>query len=199
MFEFINKAWNKMKIVFNNAMIVSFLVIVAFIVTNPVLTFFDDKYGLNTITWFLCSHLFKIMPFIYDEYKKFTTNCPKLTVSEKLWMSFKKALVRVGTIDVFLFILAFIPIINDIVGLVSYIPIIGQPMLFVASYLFIIINQYLNPFYYLQEEFVTWVLNTILGLHLGDKCANPYFFLSSIGLTSSGFIYFANETMDLFD
>tara|TARA_B110000908_G_scaffold71121_1_gene85803 strand:- start:2816 stop:3427 length:612 start_codon:yes stop_codon:yes gene_type:complete len=202
MFNKVNKWWDKkwksLKYEFNSALFVSFMVIIAYIVSNPVLTYIDDEYGLNMYMWFMMSHFFKLMPFIYDEYKRYNKNTCKLSVLSKLYFSFKKAIIQVGITDVILLASSYIPIVGNIVGILGMIPMIGDPLLFIGAYLFQIINEHLNPFYYLQVKFMTWIADNFLGTKFGDKCANPYFIMSLGAMFASMGVYTYNEVSGIF-
>ena len=149
--------------------------------------------------WFMLSHLFKLMPFVYDEYKRFNKNKCKLSVFSKLYFSFKKAIIQVGITDTVLMVCSFLPIISNVISIMGMIPIIGDPLLFVGAYLFQVLNEHLNPFYYLQQKLVFWITNKIFGTKLGNKCANPYMLLTLGGFFASMGVYTYNEVTGLFD
>ena len=193
-----NKKWASLKYEFNSALMVSLMVVIAFVATNPVLNILDEKYGLNMYMWFLLSHLFKLMPFVYDEYKRFSKNCKNLSVFSKLYFSFKNAMIQVGITDVVLLVCSYVPIVSNVIGILGMVPIIGEPMLFIGAYLFQVINEHLNPFYYLQKELAEWIINKIFGTKLGEKCANPYLILSIGALGASLGVYTFNEVTGMF-
>tara|TARA_B110000879_G_scaffold146499_1_gene190065 strand:- start:3585 stop:4193 length:609 start_codon:yes stop_codon:yes gene_type:complete len=202
MFKTIDNWWNKkmtsLKYELNSALIVSFMVIIAYVVTNPILNMLDEEYGLNMYIWFLLSHMFKLMPFILDEYKRYSKNCTNLSVFSKLYFSFKNAMIQVGITDIVVLVSSMIPIIGNIVGMLGMVPIIGDPLLFVGAYLFQVINEHLNPLYYLQKEFMEWIVNNIFNTKFGSKCANPYFILSLGAMGASMGAYTYNEVTGMF-
>lgn len=193
-----DKKWTSLKYEFNSALMVSLMVVIAFVVTNPVLNMIDEEYGLNMYVWFLLSHLFKLMPFVYDEYKRFSKNCGSLNVFSKLYFSFKNAMIQVGITDIVLLVSSYVPIVGNVVGILGMVPVIGEPMLFIGAYLFQVINKHLNPFYYLQKELTEWFVNKILGIKFGGKCTNPYLLVALGAMGASMGVYTFNETTSLF-
>tara|TARA_B110000977_G_scaffold195723_1_gene274693 strand:+ start:412 stop:1029 length:618 start_codon:yes stop_codon:yes gene_type:complete len=196
--DFFKKKWKNLKYEFISGLYVSLFVVMAYLATNPVLTILDDKYGLNNYVWFGLSHIFKVMPFVYDQYKRYGDKCnkKKYTVLQKIYYSVKSSLFTVAMIEIGLFILGYVPVIGNIISMFGYIPLIGEPALFIAGYLFIIINKHLNPFYYLQEQLFFYLFNKLLGIKFGD-CEEPYLVLAGGGLVGSGLLYIVNEVMEL--
>lgn len=197
--DFFKKKWNSLKYEFNSALYVSLFVLISYLVTNPVLNILDDKYGLNNFMWFGLSHIFKVMPFIYDQYKRYGDKCSnkKYNVLQKIYFSVKSSLFTVAMIDFGLFILGYVPIIGNIISVFGYIPLVGEPALFIAGYLFLIINKHLNPFYYLQEKLFFYIFEKLLGIKFGE-CEEPYLLLAGVGFAGSGLLYVVNEVMGLY-
>merc|ERR1712023_275141 len=100
-------------------------------------------------------------------------------------------------IDIGLFILGYVPIIGNIISVFGYIPLVGEPALFIAGYLFLIINKHLNPFYYLQEKLFFYIFEKLLGIKFGE-CEEPYLLLAGVGFAGSGLLYVVNEVMGLY-
>ena len=86
--------------------------------------------------------------------------------------------------------------IGNIISIFGYLPLIGEPALFIGGYLFIIINKHLNPFYYLQEKLFFYIMDKILGIKFGE-CEEPYLVLAGGGFVGSALLYIVNEVLAL--
>ena len=191
--DYFKEKWQDLKYELSSALYVSLFVLIAYIAANPVLNCFKNCYGLNDFLLFGLSHIFKVMPFVYDQYKRYDDKCAnqKYTVLQKIFFSINSSLFTVAMIDIGLFILGYVPIIGNIIYLFGMVPFIGEPSLFIAAYLFIIINKHLNPFYYLQERLSFYLFDKLLGMKFGE-CEEPYLLLAASGFAGSGLFYFIN-------
>lgn len=118
-------------------------------ISNLFLNYIDEKYGVNTILWYVIAYLFLLLPMSIHRYSNQTDNC------KNILEALKESAVTIGSVDILLFGITLTPVVGTLFNLLDYVPHVGTPLTWLASY---------TLYYYLSTIFKFLIK--------ADKCTN---------------------------